>query len=211
MRRFSVLVALGFVFITGAWWTFFITPQNGRITELGDELNFARDTEMGLMGQIARLEAISEAEVEYLAALGRLDALIPERPLLETFIEEIAELTAATGVEIETISPQAPQTPEASELREMEISMQIEGEFFELLGFLFGLNDMERLVTVDAVTVASFTDGVGETMLSAGIEMKLFALADVLPLVEVDPALEEPPPEGEAADGVDVEAAGVGS
>lgn len=186
MRRLGVLVALGILLVTGVWWMLLISPKNSQIADLEDELTIAIDTEQRLRVQIKELEAIRQAEVEYLAALGQIDALIPERPMLDEFIEQIFALTGATGVELQRLTPSLPTALDESDLREVSVSAQIQGEFFEVLGFLFGLNDMERLVRVDAIAVSSSLDESGETVLSASIEMRLFTLADVLPLSEED-------------------------
>ena len=81
MRRVGLIVTLGVLVVTGAWWMFLISPKNGDIADLERELTGAIDTEQRLRVQVSELEAIRQAEVQYLAALGRLDALIPERPL----------------------------------------------------------------------------------------------------------------------------------
>ena len=214
MRRVGLLVALGVLVVTGAWWMFLISPRNGDIADFEDELSVAIDTEQRLRVQVRQLEEIRNSEVQYLAALGQLDSLIPERPLLEDFIEQIFALTNETGVELQTLTPALPEVVEGSELREIAVSVQIEGEFFEVLGFLFGLGDMERLVRVDSVSVGSFALDTGETILSAGIELRLFTLADLLPTIEEVENLEDPDagseaPESEAsAEPADVEAAG---
>ncbi len=214
MRRVGILVALGVLVVTGAWWMFLISPRNGDIADFEDELNVAVDTQQRLQVQIRQLEEIRNSEVQYLAALGQLDSLIPERPLLEDFIEQIFALTNETGVELQTLTPALPEAVEGSELREIAVSVQIEGEFFEVLGFLFGLSDMERLVRVNSVSVSSFTLETGETVLSAGIELSLFTLADLLPTIEEVENPENPDdgsdaPESEArAEPADVEAAG---
>ncbi len=161
----------------------------------------ARETQQRLEVQIRQLEEIRQSEVQYLAALGQLDALIPERPLLEDFIEQVFELTNDTGVELQTLSPSLPAPVEGSELREVAVSLQIEGEFFELLGFLFGLSDMERLARVDSVAVASSATDTGETRLSAGIEVRLFTLSDLLPLVDEIDSVAEGDTEGAQGDG----------
>ena len=211
MRRVGLLVALGVLVVTGAWWMFLISPKNGDIADLERELTTAIDAEQRLRVEINQLEAIRQAEVEYLAALGRLDALIPERPLLEDFIEQIYELTKETGVELQTLAPSVPSSPDDSELREVAVSVQIEGEFFEILGFLFGLNDMERLVRVDAIAVSSAADETGGTILSASVEVKLFTVADLLPILDEVELLtpEDPPDSGDGAG--DVEASGAGA
>lgn len=182
MRRVGLLATLAAVLVTAAWWMFLVSPRNGRIADLRDDLTVAEDTEGRLRVQIRQLEEIRDREVEYLAALGQLESLIPERPLLDEFIEEIFALTNATGVDLQGLSPAVPAIAgEGSELREVAVSAQIEGQFFEVLGFLFGLNEMERLVRVDAIAVSSAESDSGATILSVAIEMRLFTLADLLP------------------------------
>lgn len=182
MRRVGLLVLLAMVFVTAAWWMFLVSPRNARIGELDDELVVAQDTEQRIRVQIRQLEEIRDREVEYLAAVGQLEALIPERPLLDEFIEAIFALTNETGVDLQSLSPSLPASTGAeSDLREIAISAQIEGEFFEILGFLFGLNEMDRLVRVDGISVSSTVDESGVTILAVGIQMRLFTLADLLP------------------------------
>lgn len=145
----------------------------------------AVDTESRLRVQIQQLEEIRDAEVQYLAALGTLESLIPERPLLEDFIEQIYALANDTGVELQTLAPALPAaTSDGSDLREIAVSVQIEGEFFEVLGFMFGLSDMERLVRIDSVAASSSEDEVSGTILSASLELRLFTLADLLPVLD---------------------------
>jgi len=212
MRRIGLLATLGVLLVTVAWWMFLVSPKNGEIADLERDLNVAVDTEQRLKIQLSELETIRQSEVEYLAALGRLDALIPERPLLEEFIEQIHELTSETGVELLTLAPAFPELSEESELREVSVSAQIEGEFFEILGLLFGLNDMERLVRVDSIAVSSTLDEDGGTILSTSVQMQLFTLADLFPLLDEVDALtpDGVPGSDEPSDG-GVEALGDGS
>lgn len=183
MRRVPVFVALGVLMITVMWWVFLIAPRNATINDLEDQRFVAVDGEQRLRTQIRQLQDIRDREVEYLAAVGRLDALIPDRPRLEEFIEQIYELANDTGVDLQSLSPSVPAAAtEGSELREIAVSVQLEGEFFEILGFLFGLSDMDRLVRVDGVSLSSGTAADGSTVLATSIEMRLFTLADLLPV-----------------------------
>lgn len=185
MRRTGLLAGLGVLLITAAWWMFLISPRNAQISDLETERNVAIDTEGRLRVQIKQLEEIRDAEVQYLAALGTLESLIPERPLLEDFIEQIYALANDTGVELQTLAPSLPTaTSDGSELREIAVSVQIEGQFFEVLGFMFGLTDMERLVRIDSVAASSSEDEIGGTILSASLELRLFTLADLLPILD---------------------------
>lgn len=185
MRRIGLIAVVGGLLLTAAWWMFLISPRNGTIGDYQDQLNAAIDTESRLRAQIVQLQEIRDREVEYEAALGKLNALIPDRPLLDEAIEQISSLAGDTGVKLQTLSPSVPAPAvDGSELREINVSAQIEGEFFEVLGFLFGLNDMDRLVRVDGVSLSSTQDETGTTILGASIEMRLFTTADLLPTVD---------------------------
>jgi Tfp pilus assembly protein PilO len=188
MRRTSIIVFLAIVLVTVAWWLFLIGPRNSRISDLDNEYLAAVDTQQRLMVQVRQLQEIRDREVEYLAAVGQLNALIPDRPLLEDFIEQVYALAVSTGVDLQTLNPSPPElVSDESELRQVTVSVQIEGRFFEILGFLFGLTDMDRLVRVDAVALASSADETDGTVLSAGIEMRLFTIGDLIPVTGDEP------------------------
>jgi Tfp pilus assembly protein PilO len=183
----SIIVFLAVVLVTVAWWLFIIGPRNSRISDLDQEYVAAVDTQQRLMVQVQQLQEIRDREVEYLAAVGQLNALIPDRPLLEDFIEEVYALAVSTGVDLQTLNPSPPElVADGGELRQVTVSVQIEGRFFEILGFLFGLTDMDRLVRVDAVALASSADETQGTILSAGIEMRLFTIGDLIPVTGDD-------------------------
>ncbi len=181
MRRWAILAVLLAVLLAVGWWFLLISPRNARIAEEQDNLQTAQQEEVTLRGRIAQLQEIRESEVEYLAGIGKLETLIPEQPLLDEFIDEIFALTQDTGVELTEMAPAIPAPVIDSELREIEVGAVIHGEFFEVLGFLFGLNDMERLVRVDSINLTSSQDEQGNTVLSASLTMRLFTLSDLLP------------------------------
>lgn len=183
MRRIVIFSVLGVLLVTAVWWMFLISPRNARISELDTETNVAIDTEQRLRVQVRQLQEIRDREVEYIAAVGKLDALIPTRPLLEEFIEQIYALAGSTGVRLQSLAPSIPAAVDAgTDLRQISVSVQIEGQFFEILGFLFGLSDMERLVRVDGISLSSTEDETGATILGVSLELRLFTLADLLPV-----------------------------
>jgi Tfp pilus assembly protein PilO len=182
MRRGLILGIAFVLLLTVAWWFFLISPRNGKIDEARQAVAAAQDEEALLRTRVIQLEEIRNAEVEYLSAIGSLETLIPERPLLEEFIEQLTSLAETSTVGLKSLSPSLPAPAESeSPLREIGVSVQIEGGFFEVLGFLFGLSDMDRLVRVDAVAISS-SDVEGETVLAVSMQLTLFTLADLLPL-----------------------------
>ena len=185
MRRWVILGVLVALLLAVAWWFFFISPRNARIAAAGDDLAAAQDQELALRAQVSQLMAIRDAEVEYLAGIGQLERLIPERPLLDEFIEGVYALCGTTGVELLNLAPSLPVPVTGSSLRQIVVAATVEGEFFEVLGFLFGVMDMDRLVRVDAIAVSSGQDETGATSLSVSLSMRLFTLADLVPIAAV--------------------------
>ncbi|MBM3694452.1 MAG: hypothetical protein FJW79_00735 [Actinobacteria bacterium] len=185
MRRWVMLALLMALVLGVAWWFFFISPRNSRIAQASGDLEEARHQEIALRGQIQALLDIQEGEVAYLAALGRLETLIPEEPNLDELIDDVYGLCDATGVGLLNVSPSVPVAMAGSELREVTVAVTVEGEFFEILGFLFGVVDLERLVRVDSISISSGQDDAGATVLSVSLDLRLFTLADLIPVPEV--------------------------
>ncbi len=181
MRRWVIFGVLLALLLAVVWWLFFISPRNTRIAQADDDLQVAQDQQMALSAQVAQLRAIRDSEVEYLAGIGEMETLIPEEPRLDEFIEDIYALCGTTGVELLNLAPAMPTLMTGSSLRQITVAVTIDGDFFEVLGFLFGVMDMDRLVRVDAIAVSSGQDETGATSLSASLSVRLFTLADLVP------------------------------
>jgi Tfp pilus assembly protein PilO len=158
-RRVTALVAFVLLAVTAAWWFFLISPRNARIVELGDDRDAAVAEADRLRAAIAQLQSVQENDVAYLAAIGKLEAGIPERAELAVFIEEVTALAEDVGVNLEAISPAEPIPVQGLDAYEIAVSLAMTGEYFELLGFLFGLDDMERIVVVDSVSITATSGG----------------------------------------------------
>lgn len=201
MRRGLLLGVIAAVLLTVGWWFLLISPRNAKIDESHRSLESARDEEALLRTRIRSLEEIRDSEVEYLAALGRMETMIPERPLLEEFIDQINSLADSTGILLRSMSPSVPAAaPDGSELREISVNVQAEGQFFDVVGFMFGLLELDRLVRVDGIAVTSTTDEVGGTLLSVSLQLKLFTLADLVAVPDGVEEAGEEPAAGDAAE-----------
>jgi Tfp pilus assembly protein PilO len=194
MNRRVLLGVLAAVLLMAAWWFFLISPRNSRISEAQAQLEGAQQQEMTLRAQIVELQKIRDSEPGYRAAIAELEVLIPKLPVVDDFINQIYELSVSTGVKLLSLSPSPPVIVGGAELREISVATTIEGGFFEVLGFLFGLSDNERLVRVDGLSVASSQDELGATILTVSLDIRLFTLTDLLPAPVV-------PGAGNAGDG----------
>jgi Tfp pilus assembly protein PilO len=161
-RRVTALVLFVILAVTAAWWFFLISPRNARIAELRDDRDAAVAEADRLRAAIAQLQAVQENDVAYLAAIGKLEAGIPKRAELAVFIEEVTALAEEVGVNLEATSPAEPAPVQGLDAYEIGVSLAMTGEYFELLGFLFGLDDMERIVVVDSVAITATSAGAGE-------------------------------------------------
>ena len=157
MRRSTVfLLILGVLVVTAAWWLFIIGPRNTAISSAEDQLFTAEQQGNQLRQRISRLNEIKDQEISYLFALGEMESSIPSEPEFDTFLEDLTFLAERAGVELTSVSASPPvinDTEGEARLFEIQLSLAMEGQFFEILGFLFGLEEMERLIRVDAVSL----------------------------------------------------------
>lgn len=169
-RRNVLFIVLGVFLVTAVWYFFFISPKNGQISDFEDQLVAAQDEESRLRAQVAQLKEIQASDLEYLAAIGRMESSIPVNPELAVFIEDITALAESTGVNLQLLSPTEPVLDPDLGIYEISLGMSAEAQYFELLGFLFGLEEMERLVVVESVTITPIgADTDGEVVVDEGV------------------------------------------
>ena len=186
MSRAPLLLALlAGLLITALFFLFVISPMNVRIGELRDELEAAKNEEMTLRTTLGRLKKIQESELAYISAVGALETAIPPNPDLADFVDQLNVLMQETGIVWQSITPGVPTPVEGQAYLEIVVTLVLEGQYFETLGYLYGLAELERLVVVDAVSIASSQDEDGLTMLNVTLSSRIFTTGTLGP----------PPPE----------------
>ena len=158
-RRLLAFSLLGFLFVTVLWYFFLLSPRNGKISDLDDQLQTAIAEGDALRVAAVALRDVQDNDVAFLAAIGQMEAGIPEEPELAVFIEEVTALAEATGIELQSIAPSEPTASQTLPVYEITVTLAMEGEYFEMLGFLFGLDDMERIVVVQALSITAGAGG----------------------------------------------------
>lgn len=141
------------ILITVLWFLFFFSPRRDAIASAEAEYDNALLRESSLRTRLSVLQGIKDNELSYLFAIGEMEASIPSTPQADAFIEDITFLAESTGVELSSISLTPPIADAETGGFEVPIAISIEGEYFEILGFLYGVEALNRLVRVDGITL----------------------------------------------------------
>lgn len=181
MKRTGLILGVLAIFLaTALWWFFVISPTNNRIADAQDQLQSAEDNEILLRTQLSRLKKIQENELTYRSAIGALDAAIPPTPQMPALIDTLAELAEDSGVEWESGTYGNPVEVEDEDYFEIPVNLTVKGQFFEVLGYLYGIADLERIVRIDAVTLSPTEDDDGFTIENVSISAVTFTTGNVV-------------------------------
>jgi Tfp pilus assembly protein PilO len=142
---------LALLLITVIWWLVFFSPKRDAIDAAEAEKESAALREETLRSRLAQLTEIKDNELSYLFAIGQMESSIPATPQADAFIEDITFLAETTGVELSAITLTPPVADPDTGGFEVPVSLSIEGEYFEVLGFLYGVEALDRLVRVDSI------------------------------------------------------------
>jgi len=179
-RTGLILGVLGMLFVTALWWFFVISPTNTKISEAQDQLQSEEDNEVLLQTQLLRLKKIQESELTYRSAIGALDAAIPSMPQMPALIDTLAELAEDSGVQWDSGTYGNPVEVEGEDYFEIPVSLTVQGQFFEVLGYLYGIADLERIVRIDAVSLSPTQDDAGFTIETVAISAMTFTTGNVV-------------------------------
>jgi len=144
----GVLVLL---LLTVLWWLFLLSPKRDAIDVAEAELDNSVLREQSLRTRLAQLQEIKDNELSYLFAIGQMESSIPATPQADAFIEDITFLAESTGVALTDITLAPPVADEGTGGFEVSVAIAVEGEYFEILGFLYGVEALDRLVRVDGI------------------------------------------------------------
>ncbi len=170
MRRPGLLLGiLGALAVTAAWYLAFFSPVNQDIGESNDQLEGAQDEELRLETQLKRLQRIQENQLLYVEALGAVEAAVPPTPQEAALLDDLAGLELESGVVLEGVTLSFPQDVEGRDYSVIPMSVAVEGQYFEILGFLYGLEDLARIVVIRNVNLSSSENEDGFTVLRVNV------------------------------------------
>ena len=153
-RGVIALAALALVGLVLAGNALVLSPRMRARAEARDQVATARQEEAALRATLAELQKLaSDTTTE--AELARLGTLIPSEPDLAGFIRTMNDLAAAARVDWSSLTPAPAVANAAGGPVTIPITVDVEGTFFQVLDYLKRLEDLERLVVVDALDVAA--------------------------------------------------------
>ena len=178
-RTKLLLGVLVLILLTVVWWLFIFGPKREAIAAANAELESAQLRQSTLQTRVAQLQEIKDNELSYMFAIGQMESSIPATPQADAFIEDMTFLADSTGVELMSITLAPPASSPDSAGFEVQVAMTVEGEFFEVLGFLYGIEALDRLVRVDSVGLtplgpAATATATGAEILGADLTMRIF-------------------------------------
>ena len=191
MRRvllFGILIA---ILLAVGWYFLLISPIQSEIADNGAQLESLQQQELILQTELNRLRRIKDAELQYPTAVSEPNTAIPPTPELGSLIDQLEILAEASGVGWRNASYTNPGDESDTGVREIGVNVSVSGQYFQILGYLYGIADLDRLVRVDGLNISASESPEGFTVLSATINATAFTTGSVvIPTPEelIDPA-----------------------
>ncbi len=180
MRRGLILGILGAFIITAAWWFLFMSGKSTEINDLNDQTATAQIEQSTLESRRTELQALAASEGDYLLGLSQIQNSLPTFPDGAALIEDINNIAVETGVDLLALSPNPPvASTSVPGLFEISTTINFEAPYFKVLSVLFAIEDLERLVRVDQISIDSSLDQDGINILTVTLTATAFSLTDL--------------------------------
>lgn len=179
MRRGLIFGVLGVLVITAGWWFLFMAGKSTEISDFQDQEAAAQIEQSTLEARRNELQALAAKEGEFLLALSEIQNSIPALPDGAALIEDINSIAVDTGVDLLTLNPTPPVPSVVEGLFEISTTIRFEAPYFKVLSVLFAIEDLERLVRVDQISIDSALDEDGTNILTVSMTATAFSLSDL--------------------------------
>lgn len=187
MRK--LLLGLLFVIITSAAFYFLVySPKSVEIDDAELQLQTLQTEEAQLRARVQSLRRIEARLVEYRDAVNQMAASVPSDPDMDVLIIELNQLAVDSGVTWNSGSWSVPAEPDPTGLRSVPLAISVEGQYFEILGYLYGISEMDRLIVVDSLSFAPRLEDDGFNVITVSISAVTFTTGSIqvpeIPVVE---------------------------
>ncbi len=152
-RNPLIAIGVGLLVIVLLWYFLLYAPLGDDLSSAQAQTSEEQKKTDGLQADLARLQAQAKNSTQQAALLRRLDAAVPEQPDLAEFIIQANDIADQSGISFLSIAPSPPAAGTGASVINLTIS--INGSFFQLQDYLRLLEKLERLVIVDGITISS--------------------------------------------------------
>jgi len=191
VKRNQLLIGGAAVLVIVLLWYFLLyKPLGDDLTSAQEQTSAEQKKTDGLEADLARLQSQAKNASKQQALLRKLDAAVPKNPDLAEFIIQANDIAESSGISFLSIAPTPPAAGDGASVINMTIS--ISGSFFQLQDYLRQLEQLERLVIVDGISISSGGGGssgasgsssdtssssTGDTSLSVSLTARMFTRA----------------------------------
>lgn len=157
-RGLLVGIIAGGVVLVLLWYFVLFAPTSSNLKSTRAEVAATDSQNQELQNTIRRLKELSKNATQQAASLRTLRAAIPANPDLGEFILQANDIASASGIDFLSIAPSPPvASASGGPATTIAVTIQIDGGFFQVLDYLNRLEDLERLMLVDSINVATST------------------------------------------------------
>ena len=162
-----------------AWFVLLWGPQGGKLEDAREREEVAAAANGELELRRDRLLAAQADAPALLAKVETLRVAIPDDPQLPEFLLEANEAATSSGVDFLSISPAEPvASADASAASAVNLTVTVDGGYFQVLDYLNRLEAMDRIVIVDTLSLApSGGEDGGPVGLSVSLAARMFTTA----------------------------------
>jgi Tfp pilus assembly protein PilO len=198
MRRQTLLLSLlAGVLVVAMYWMFMLKPAREELAAVEDQIAQQRVQQEQLEQQILRLKEVRAQSPEIEAKLLAAATVIPTQEALPALLRQLQAAAEDAGVDLGAVSTSRPTPIDGivPATASIDISLQLDGHYFQLVDFLRRIEDPTLVPRGLQWMSASIVRG-EYPELNVSLTGRVFAQLPVAPAVE-EPA---PAPDGDGAE-----------
>lgn len=136
-----------------------VVPRGNEVDDLRARLAEAEREVLATSVDLAELRTFAGTG-DLIAELEALRRKVPTTSALPELLEVIQGAAEVAGVVLKAVAPGPPMPTDPAGASVIPLALTVEGSYFELARFLFELENLERLTTVQGVSIA----GTGQSL-----------------------------------------------
>ncbi|HVL88605.1 MAG TPA: type 4a pilus biogenesis protein PilO [Actinomycetota bacterium] len=187
MRRQIAIAGAGLVVVLALVFVFLIRPVSSQIAEVKEQTETARSQESSLRVQLRALQQARANATEVAARLAKFDLLLPRTSDIPAFIRQVQDAANLSGITLSSIAPSPPSALAAGPgvdpviagkgVFGINVVLQVAGGFFRLESFLQRLENLQRVVMVNNMSISPTVEtDTGLFTLNSTITLQMFVV-----------------------------------